>query len=655
MSGCEFFDSNEWYELAWKQVKGWSASKAASEIEDSKISNEYCVGANQSKEPLTVQTIINTHPSLSKRLIVDSWCEAHEVPDYCPRESKADGLCELHHPSDTQTREMFSGLEKQDPDHRVFTGVSIPHLNFASKIVSGPTNQPIHFCFAKFGRLNLSKSKIHPQLDFRFCQVEDTFITTGADLSGRLLLSHGHVHGYTNLDHTNFQGGVNFRNTKFTGKVSANYFSSIRGFECVNATFSSEISIRDCEFNNGATFQDSDFNGVATFEYCTFDGGARFKRVTFDKKAIFSGTTLNRGGTFEGADFNSELEFKYSTFAEGGRLSNITVANQCTFKGTRWMRGGTFANSHFGCKAEFNDVIFDQTVNFTDTEFKSAYFKRAGFKRISRFNNTNFHDVTFKGASFSDARFINTIAEEVIDCSDTTLQAGRFTDSSSCSVYYNFSEATLGDVKLGFESSPFTHCKFSQTRFNGFQFSINEHISALRDTWELHDTSGSPFSEDCYETVENTYLKAKNGALNLGENKPASEFFRQEMKFRRKSHFKGIFSSRGVNRLRAFSRWVMNWGYNISCGYGERPLWTVSLSGVTILFFAMFFKLVGVRMPTHRDYLLVSVQSFVAFIIGDLPTSDKALLRPIASAEALLGAFAIGLFIFALTRSISRN
>ena len=193
---------------------------------------------------------------------------------------------------------------------------------------------------------------------------------------------------------------------------------------------------------------------------------------------------------------------------------------------------------------------------------------------------------------------MTTSRPSIVDCSEATIRDGTFSDPPAGRVYYDFTDGTLGDVTLAFETAPFEHCKFSRTTFDGFQFSIAEHVTALRGSWTLHATADSPFDPEGYGTIENTYLKAKNGALDNGEGEPASEFFRREMKYRRKAHLEGVLTDDERSQVRSAVRWAMNWGYNVTCGYGERPLWTIGVSGASIVLFAAWFRAAGVSMPS---------------------------------------------------------
>lgn len=650
MSSCTYFQSDEWYDLAWDAVAEWDIKDATNALDKLSISEI------DEKQSLTVGDLNWDALSIDRRRVVDMWCDVNDIPDYCPRDTTNNGWCSLHCSGKTDNGVIESAIESTDPDDRVFTAVQIPELNLDSAVPDGPNNRPIHFCFARFDSVVLSRASVESTLDFRCCEITSKFSAAEADLSGRLLLSRATIGGAINLRHMSLNGGATLRHVEVGGKTDADYLTASRGVECENAEFGGRFSAHDCLFQNGATFEDAEFSRVAHFKYCTFGGGAKFSDITVQSNAIFTGATFCRGGTFEGAIFESSLYFRYSTVQQGIRINDVEIKNECDFKGTRFERGGTFEGSTLGTETTFDDVVFAQTVNFRNATFETASFKRTSFQRISRFNHTEFgNKAKFQNATFRDARFIRTEARTIIDCSEATLFNGKFSDPVDDTVYYDFTEAKLGDITLAFETDPFLHCKISQAKFDGFQFTIMEHVTVLRGSWTLHETAGTPFKPDSNPTIENTYQKAKNGALKLGENEAASEFFRREMKFRRKAHFDGIITANNRHRGRSLVRWIMNWGFNISCGYGERPLWTVLNSAVAIILFAFLFWVAGINMDRPQDYLLVSAQSFVAFIIGDVPTDEINKLEPIASIGAFVGAFAIGLFIFALTRSVSRD
>lgn len=288
--------------------------------------------------------------------------------------------------------------------------------------------------------------------------------------------------------------------------------------------------------------------------------------------------------------------------------------------------------------------------------------------------------------------------------------------------YYNFGEATLGDIDLDIETDGrlFENFRISRTTFDGFDFSRYHY--ALSPEWNLHtfagqtdvdyDTEASRFelgdrvdaeelidgaaastaeevasSEDHSGTfdrltgiskrlgptrilhaaaqalreapaLETTYLKAKNGANEVGDSRAASSFFVREMYYRRNSHVKRAVASseRVTTRIRAGLLACMNLLLSISCGYGEKPYRTLLFSlGTVVVYWPIYVAVLDTPpFGTFPGYLLFSFQSFTALMLG-VDTEMFGLLGTfVAVSQGFVGAFLIGLFVFTLTRSIHR-
>ena len=161
-----------------------------------------------------------------------------------------------------------------------------------------------------------------------------------------------------------------------------------------------------------------------------------------------------------------------------------------------------------------------------------------------------------------------------------------------------------------------------------------------------------------YGQLENTYLKAKNGANEIGDAKAAAEFFRKEMLFRR---YQYVTKFRQGDSLReravAAGQWTANALLDITSGYGERPSRVVAFSVGVVLVFAGLFAIVWPTGPYGGGvvgYLLLSLESFVTLVLGGGVTVEEPRVRLLAQVEGFIGAFLIALFVFTLTRSIHR-
>lgn len=76
----------------------------------------------------------------------------------------------------------------------------------------------------------------------------------------------------------------------------------------------------------------------------------------------------------------------------------------------------------------------------------------------------------------------------------------------------------------------------------------------------------------------------------------------------------------------AYGHWLVKWFYNLTCGYGERPLRTVLFSLGVIGLFAGVYAGAGVEVDQSAgglSYLVFSFQSFVTLILGVSGRADR--------------------------------
>jgi len=160
--------------------------------------------------------------------------------------------------------------------------------------------------------------------------------------------------------------------------------------------------------------------------------------------------------------------------------------------------------------------------------------------------------------------------------------------------------------------------------------------------------------------LETTYLRAKNGAANVGDSVTAGRFFEKERTYRRKRHWNGMINGGSVlEKARRGSQWVRNWLFAASAGYGERPLrvilFSIGMVGVfTVAYAASGEPLAGSETSPMLAYFLFSFQSFIAFVVGSPAGTDALTIRVLSAFEGFLGAFIVGLFVFVLTRQVHR-
>jgi uncharacterized protein YjbI with pentapeptide repeats len=164
-------------------------------------------------------------------------------------------------------------------------------------------------------------------------------------------------------------------------------------------------------------------------------------------------------------------------------------------------------------------------------------------------------------------------------------------------------------------------------------------------------------------TLEQTYLKAKIGAAQVGDVHAGGRFFEKEYIYRRRSHWQAAVGApdgeQVRTRLRRGSEWLRSGLLAATTGYGERPWRVVGASIGIVALFALLYQLTGVAFDqtvstTLTEDFVFSIQSFVTLIVGPPPRNTVLVVRAASAIEAFLGAFFVALFVFTLTRKLHR-
>ncbi|MFB6353407.1 MAG: ion channel [Halobacteriales archaeon] len=224
-------------------------------------------------------------------------------------------------------------------------------------------------------------------------------------------------------------------------------------------------------------------------------------------------------------------------------------------------------------------------MHFADeVDFDNAAFTSANFR------GTRFGGVTdFSGAAFADE--VHFAAEAVgddayVDFTDAVLKEGLISQPAEHWVRYDFTQASLGDLRLEAERPGGTreildYFRFCNTEFNEFDghaFDFSAHTYYFdRNDWNLHafeaaSTDREYALEMTPENVETTYLKAKQAASAGGYVKAAGEFRVQRQRYARRKHL-SIARDAAADlrtRLANASRAIENYFLDVTCGYGMR-------------------------------------------------------------------------------------
>lgn len=437
---------------------------------------------------------------------------------------------------------------------------------------------------------------------------------------------------------------------------------------------------------------------------------AEFTRATFFDRADFRKTSFDcedldfRGSQFFGRD----LDLSSARF-NGGSVDFTSTQIQtraCDFSGARFDNGDVNLEAE---RIEAETISFDgitfacDDVRFDETRFSA---ERVSFDDCNLYcEDISFTDCTFEAATVAftnvDSRadnilFRRTISASPIDCENSTINLGELTQPADDRTQYSLDNATVGDVTLGGTGTErlFDCYRFRKTEYDGFNF--GEHKEELSESeWNIHPGLERYDEQSLYEnrsitdnlrstlslyarlaregsrsdpnpapgTLETTYMRAKNGADDVGDSKATAEFFQKELFYRRKKHGQQVWdrSLGGYRRFRASRRWLYNFLLGSITGYGEKPRRVLLSSLVTILLFIGIFEGLwaltdATPAPGYKGLIgssILSLESFTTLVLGGGNVGPTP-VRLFGYIEGFIGAFLIALFVFTLTRSIRR-
>lgn len=410
------------------------------------------------------------------------------------------------------------------------------------------------------------------------------------------------------------------------------------------------------------------FADETTWKYAIVRQPLQLDGAIFEEAAYFTETEFENEVYFTKAGFQDRARFIEARFAQGGWFYK-TKFTEADFSRSTFDGPADFIHAHFG-RVHFREAVFRRRVDFKMVTFDhamfqavkfdaGAYFDEAAFPERANFRQTTFEDlVSFEALRIPEATCC-------IDLQRATIASGRLHQPTDGTIVYDVTDGEIGDISLAagaMADDLFTHFRFLNTTFDGFDFGT--YRDALhRADWTIHEVKQVPGLERDEDppsagALENTYLKAKNGANTIGDTKAAAEFFRKEMLYRRYQYLpQARDADRGWrDRLTAAGRWGANLLLDLTAGYGERPSRVIEISVGIILLFGGLFAITQSDPPydTPIGYLILSLESFITLVLGGAENIPNPWIRLLAQVEGFIGAFLIALFVFTLTRSIHR-
>lgn len=559
---------------------------------------------------------------LSIGAVRETWKQQADLPDSCPYEvhDASDNFCLCHMPPEER---RAAGIKNDD----IVSWIQDQLQNSVSDM------SVYSFVGARFGQLNLSSERLtvdnNRPLDFRFMTVQD---------------------GITCVD-TVFDQAVRFKGARF-------------------GTQDDQHSVID---SNPSANHFIDFNAPIEFTRATFNDTADFKFALFATDVSFNNATF-AAGMFNYADFAGRADFMATTF--NGKADYSKARFQCAA-----MLNGTYRSAAIYNYTAFHDTVSIWTTTFNrKAEFWATTFHGDVNGTYAEFNGrTSFADVTFDGSvEFDNASFHDTVhfrdvqSTEPISLADAVLERGTISLPASNPPFYDFTRATIGDITFDADETIaenlFEYFNITETVFDDFDFA--KYSAYLRPDWKLHTNTvpDAPFDTNpCPDELEATYLKAKQGAKAVGHNKAASEFFFHEMRFRKQQHKSRIRQSwpdlvtdwdTFKNSVVSTVRWISNATLGYIAGYGERPRNVIYSSLFVVFAFAVLYPFLDTEDAyagvIGEEYLLLSFQSFITFILGQTPEQATFWFEFATAVQGFIGAFLIALLVFTLTRSIHR-
>ncbi|WP_049984833.1 pentapeptide repeat-containing protein [Halobellus rufus] len=513
------------------------------------------------------------------------------------------------------------------------------------------------------GRAQFERSRFHNN-----CWVVRTVIGEGVDFDAttfesRLLFRQSGVGGArAQFAGATFEDEADFSDTIFA-----------RGADFSETQFLGHAELQPVYFGGETTFSDSKFEQNASFLTSRFDGDVYCRRSVFEKDANFSGAVVDGNAWFEDVEVRGTLgfsrvevdglvQYERSTIEGNTYLKYTEVRDELHFNDVV-QNAGYFDEIAVGGDAHFTQTVFSDDVTFRGGQFGGRFnFDGAIARETVTFAETTLHStLSLREASFGElivAGGSHSRENLTVDLSESVVQSGYLAHPNEGWFLYDLEDAELGEVTLEAVDGADTlqYFRFKNTSFDGFDFGNHNSLFSATN-WTIHNC----VNDDAFEAlspadVENTYLKAKNGAKQVGATKAAAEFFIKELRYRRRKYGDQFLAVGIRNKAGLLRRWFGNVTLSVASGYGERPgyvvMWSLGIIGVFSLVFALLLPEQPYDSPI--GYLILSTESFVTLLLGGAtPVTDPS-IRLLAPLEGFLGAFLIALFVFTLTRSIDR-
>jgi uncharacterized protein YjbI with pentapeptide repeats len=542
------------------------------------------------------------------RLPQERWECPHEAIDErsrCLFHLSPDDREELDVSERDVAEEFLQVLQSETERANEFVGASFPELDLEEERIEAAIASQIDLrCSTFAGDVKLNKATIINSIRFAGCQFRKR-----CELQGAL-----------------FAGQTDFHGCDFGGVV-----------ESPQATFEAQALFARADFTYSAYFRDgTEFKSDATFTKATFRSNASFRSAQFESRAYFRETEFQGDARFKKATFDTTVDFGDSEFTDSAEFSGVRFGDNAYFgvNGPHSDYGAAtfdveplFENIHATGDMDFEWTVFEEGLTFDDAVLEAEI----------NFTRSSIHDHLDFVRSDSSGQFVyrpinSGSGPTVFRVKNSAIVNGTLAQPLGGDAFFQFDSATIGSVEildtegeaydLTHELSGLERTRFVETRFQNFDFT--SYRSALEDSWKIHEFNvNAPIEPANLDgtSLELTYMRAKSGANNIGDNRSAAGFFINEMRGRKRRHRDRFRDAESLDqKATAGIDYVANEVFDQSCRYSEDPVRLLFASFVPILGFALLYAIIGTltgtptpyqSAPPFLNYLILSGESFI--------------------------------------------
>ena len=412
-------------------------------------------------------------------------------------------------------------------------------------------------------------------------------------------------------------------------------------------------------------FAHATFQEPTNFQSAIFDGYVGMKNAKFLKPARFKGAIFNKPFAIRHSTFVKDAFFWHTVFKEYATFRDVDFEGYAYFRGVDFEKYVRFSQAHFYDEAWFKLGEFGDDADFIDTRFDSSHsFINAEFKRTTNFSGVRSSGpMDLSGAKLESLEMTPDKIEsatQYVDLSESSINEGELGQPDEGEILYDVERATLGNIAVtsSDDTSVADNIRIVATNFDGFEFESDDMDPEVVG-WKIHTVfDESLLPEDrrgslSPKKLRETYLKAKNGAKQVGNTTAAGHFYYKEMTYRRK-HLANLTPSSAGTKFRNRFDWLRNAVLWVVTGYGEYPLRVIGSSIGIVLGFGGLYQIFAATEASISESLLFSAQSFITFIVGSPPQGTTTVVATLSLFQGFIGAFFIALFVYTFTRRLSR-